>query len=121
MTARCNMIDATPTWRAPLVAALVITASVATAVQRGASPGVEWNDGGREGNRGVAREARRRLASAIGPRSKGCTSSSPDPNRRQRALNNDVVLAASLPVAIVGSSPCDHDEVTFAPEPGFVA
>jgi uncharacterized protein (DUF1684 family) len=116
MTARCNKIEGTQTWRAPLVAALVVAASVATlGCQRGASPGVEWNDGvvkEIEAWRAKHETDYKRDWATI----EGLHFLSPGTHTAGSAANNDVVMAPSLPVRI-GRFTVDHDDVTFDPEP----
>ena len=104
----------TLTRRAPLVAAFVIAASVAMlGCQRGASPGVEWNDD-------VVKEIETWRAKHEADYKRdwatieGLHFLAPGTHTAGSAANNDVVLAPSLP-ARIGRFTVDHDDVTFDP------
>jgi hypothetical protein len=116
MSARCSTAESTPAWRAPLVAALVIAASLSTlGCQPGGSPGVEWNDGvvkEIEAWRAKHEADYRRDWATI----EGLNFLAPGAHTAGSGANNDIVLAPSLP-ARIGRFTVDHDDVTFDPEP----
>ena len=116
MSVRCKAIESAPMWRAPLAAALVIAASVATlGCQRGGSPGVEWNDG-------VVKEIEAWRAKHETDYThdwatiEGLHFLATGTHTAGSAANNDVVLAPSLPNRL-GRFTVDHDDVTFDAEP----